>query len=508
MADTDAQQRIDAAADAGAFDETAYQGSFPPGWQDTALAPPPSLVDAPGVNPQTAFSDPEYLKREDDINKHLQALEDANAGLQSRYEASTEKMSDMVGGFAKDIEGNPPPTLEKSPEAPKERMADGMMAWMQAATVLSALAGGLARGNATVALTAFAGAVKGFTEGRREDFENHIEEWKAASQRVAADNKAKLDQYDLIMKNKKMTMDMKLSQMKIVSSMYGDEITYNLAQQKQYNELGLSLTKQQQFQANFEKQTELSNARIKNLEAHTQLLDQQREGLNQDALMQLVDRRLAGDKAAFANLGRGTQGGVTLQQANNLLAKVMKERGISGDDLAKIDQQYVGGTSYQRSAGTYASRVENATNEVAQLIPQALQASENLPRGKFVPFNQLKNLYLAGKSDPAYNDFMLSNFGLLSAYMRAMNPTGNPRVADRIETHAEGILSLATSPQAYRTQVNRLWMEVQQSKRATAQTREEPPSTFDPNAPIPPLPEGGIGNPAGDQSGWGQMTVH
>jgi hypothetical protein len=89
-----------------------------------------------------------------------------------------------------------------------------------------------------------------------------------------------------------------------------------------------------------------------------------------------------------------------------------------------------------------------------------------------VPLNKLIQAYEAGTSNPAYNDFLIANMSLMKAYGRAMNPQGVPRVSEAMEAKAIGVLSMATSPQAYEVQVRRLMLEVAASKRAVAQTRE------------------------------------
>lgn len=165
-------------------------------------------------------------------------------------------------------------------------------------------------------------------------------------------------------------------------------------------------------------------------------------------------------------------------------------RAPSAEEITQFASNYSREQSYGRTAGSQGANVENAANEVAQLIPQALEASKTVPRGPWVPFNQLVQKWDQGTSDPAYNDFMIANFTLLNAYTRAMNPRGVPRIQERLEQHALGVLSTATDEKAYEIQVRRLWKEVQASKTATAETaRGVTPGDI--NAPVPGLDQGG-----------------
>lgn len=168
----------------------------------------------------------------------------------------------------------------------------------------------------------------------------------------------------------------------------------------------------------------------------------------------------------------------------------------TAEEITKFASNYSREQSYGRAAGTQGARVENAANEVVQLIPQAIEASRTVPRGRWVPINQLVQKWDQGTSDPAYNDFMMANFSLLNAYTRAMNPQGVPRIQERLEQHALGVLSTATDEKSYEVQIRRLWKEVQASKTATAETAKGvTPGNI--NAPVPGLdsPTGSSGAP-------------
>ena len=196
--------------------------------------------------------------------------------------------------------------------------------------------------------------------------------------------------------------------------------------------------------------------------------------LNPDTARFMARQLEKGNTAALTGLFQ--QKGAKAQIEAALRDILINEKGMTEEEAAShvTDQvaKFQGTKAYQSTAGRYGARVETATNEVEQLVPQALETSKALPRGKFVPVNKLLQAYQQGTSDPAYNDFAIANFSLINAYTRAMNPTGTPHVNDRLEQHAQGILSTATSPQAYEVQVRRLWKEVQASKQAIAETQK------------------------------------
>jgi len=86
---------------------------------------------------------------------------------------------------------------------------------------------------------------------------------------------------------------------------------------------------------------------------------------------------------------------------------------------------------------------------------------------------QADSAYERGTSDPTYYKFAANNNALKTAYVRAMNPTGVPRIAERAEIAADGLLDNATSFTAYKTVVEQILREVAASKRAIAAVRDE-----------------------------------
>jgi hypothetical protein len=419
------------------------QQGAPPGlpeWMQAAAAAPPSLSNASAGQGKDGGG-----QLSDQVMQALEHAQQQGDTLMAGQRANTAKTVAEIEKSRKDIESVPLPKLGKSPEAPKANLGQGMMEFLQVATVMSAIAGGLARRNATVALTAFAGAVKGFTEGKKEEFQSKLEEWKAATEQLKADNQAKLDQYDLVLKNKKLSADMKLASLKLIAQQYSDEMMYNLAERRDITSIAM--------------------------------LNQRDKEFTQSLELKYKNSQIAADKAAAQIKVLEQFGGATRSQGMVILRQkvndfVEKEgRQPTGDEMQKMAADIGGAMSYERSAGSQAARVESASNEVKNLVPLAIASSRELPRGKFVPFNELLQKWQAGTSDPHYNTFMINNFSLMNAYARAMNPTGQPRVTERLEAKAAGVLNMATDQKSYEAQVRALWQEVQASKKAVSETR-------------------------------------
>lgn len=144
----------------------------------------------------------------------------------------------------------------------------------------------------------------------------------------------------------------------------------------------------------------------------------------------------------------------------------------SPQDLQEFVATQAGLSSRERTAGSYGARVDMAAQEVEQLMPQARQASANLPRTWAVPVNKMVQSFEAGTSDPRYYDFAFANWSLLNAFTRAINPTGVPRLEDK--EHGSQLLSTATDQKSYDAVLARMQKEVTASQRASRNVLDDP----------------------------------
>lgn len=404
----------------------------------------------------------------------------------------------------------------------------GAMEFASAMAVLGAVAGRFTRAPGGAALAAFAGALKGWQSGNLEAYETAAKKWEQDTKTTVENNRQVLEKYKLALENRKSNIDEQMANIQLISAQYHDQIMYDAATSKNYTMVAQIYEKNHEFTQKVSDsaaklQEKRDEQKTKNEQNATYWLSPDGQTKlatlppsQQAAVKQLID--IYGQKNAKpqnAAMERFMQENpnATAQEIQNFqsgskpprsapamaLRKFMDEHpDATADDIKKFSGEFAGANSYGRTAGSTGARVENATNEVEQLLPQALETSRALPRGKFVPVNTLIQKWQQGTSDPAYNDFALSNFSLVNAYTRAMNPQGVPRIAERLEQHAVGILSTATSPEAYEVQARRLWKEVQASKTAVAKTAEGR-TAGDINAPMPG--DSRTAAPAGDD-GW------
>ena len=394
------------------------------------------------------------------------------------------------------------------------------MEFASAAAVLGAIAGRWTRAGGTASLNAFSGALKGWQAGNLQAYEEASKQWEQDTKKTIENNNMELEKYHEILNNRKSNIEEMMQGLTIAGSEFQNSVITDLAKSGNFNGVAQAVDKMgvanNRLQGAFgqltklrgENQAEISS-KVDELNSNPELAqrimqDKPTEWLKIKAAAESLGLKLNDPAAGTTPLAKVA---ATPRSAPAMAVQAFKDEytaknghAPSAKEITDFAANYTGEVSYQRGAGNSAQRIETATNEVKQLIPQALETSRALPRGKFVPWNKLQQQWEAGTSDPAYYDFSLANFSLMNAYARAMNPQGVPRINDRLEAHAAGVLSMATDQKSYEVQVARLWKEVQASKNAVAETQKGR-SGGDINAPLPePVPTG--------NDGWGDVKVH
>lgn len=112
-----------------------------------------------------------------------------------------------------------------------------------------------------------------------------------------------------------------------------------------------------------------------------------------------------------------------------------------------------------RTAGGIAGKVAYAENEIEQTIPLVREASKNLPRGQFVPWNKLSQMAEASISDPNLKELKVYMTSLSNAYdvLSARGGTDKDKRA-----HNRELFDTADSPEA----LERVMSAVQKEARA------------------------------------------
>jgi hypothetical protein len=148
----------------------------------------------------------------------------------------------------------------------------------------------------------------------------------------------------------------------------------------------------------------------------------------------------------------------------------MRDRGMTGADIAAANAEFMGFGAAQRTAGVKGANVQLAGAEFQGLLPLAEQASRAVSRSKILPFGKVQIMFDEQTNDPALREFAAVNNGIINTYARAISPTGVPTVSDK--DHARKILSTAFDQKSYQATLNMLNREIDAAMKSPIHVRE------------------------------------
>lgn len=184
-----------------------------------------------------------------------------------------------------------------------------------------------------------------------------------------------------------------------------------------------------------------------------------------------AEQILLGAKGVKTGYGRGAQGPENIAKIDAAVARIAKERGISAADLVQRGIDLVGDTSRERTAATQEGRMTAAGIEASGAIKLGLEASEKVPRTSWVPVNRAIQAFQAGTSDPFLKAFGAANLTIVNTYARAINPTGNGNVHDKVEA-ATKLLNEADGPEAYKAVAAQMQREIDLAHKSPSMARD------------------------------------
>ncbi len=182
----------------------------------------------------------------------------------------------------------------------------------------------------------------------------------------------------------------------------------------------------------------------------------QSQALDPATLKMIADRVIAGDKSAATGYGRNP---AMMKQIADAVTVEANAQGLNGAALAANFAAYAGNLAGQRTAGVKGANVSIASDEATQMADIALEASKNVPRGSFVPWNQAMNAVASNTSSPALAKFVTATTSLVNAYARAVSPVGVS--TDAARQHAYDMLNVAQGPDAYEAVIEQMKKEME-----------------------------------------------
>jgi len=180
----------------------------------------------------------------------------------------------------------------------------------------------------------------------------------------------------------------------------------------------------------------------------------------------VASQKLAGDTRAMIGWGRGAQGANNLAKINKFAQEMATEQGLSAQDILARQAEQQGLNAQQRTFGTQTARMSTSSVEAQGAITLGRQASATVPRGDWVPVNKAIQAFQNGTSNPALGKFAAANLAIINTYARAINPNGQPTVADK--EHAREMLNTAMGPDKYNAVLDQMQQEIDMAHNSPA----------------------------------------
>lgn len=399
----------------------------------------------------------EYAKTAGDIG-----IQKARARAASKRAGLGEEMA-VYNRYEKELMA-PPPTIQYSPDT-----AQGMQSLAVLLPIAGALMGSKGQLSGIGAMQAMNGVLEGHRQGNQDrialetkNFEQKMSEWKIHMEQV------------------KGAFERALQRARISASAAQSELEVRLA------ELDAPLLAAQVKRDGVVKGAQLG---LNSVDQVTKMIEQAqinvykssyRMGppMSEDAKRMAAEQYLLGNSRVITNLSRQQKAEIL-----DMLPSIASEKGMSPQDIVAMQQRFIADSAEARTLGQMTARTAAPAAEAQKFGEYAKELSRSVPRGSFVPVNELVQKAEASISDPNLLSFRAAVNTFISEYARAVTPVGS--TTDFARKKAFDLLSTATSQEAFDRVVDVMNKEMEYAQEALRKTRSSvsggttPPSGAD-----------------------------
>jgi hypothetical protein len=430
--------------------------SFDPSTQDdstmgataTTLAPGGSPSLAPGADTEAPFRKEmedmrkRALQQSERLGNQAEQQIGQNADTARRKQEALKPLREQEMAQASQPLPQPPQS-QPLPPVPSNQMSDADNAWLNAAMFLGSLAGGLTRNHVTNALAGMTGAVEGYTQGRKDLFQQQMDIWKAANDRALKENDRSQKAYETVLKNRQLSMDQKMMQVQITAQQFDDEAMAGAAAQKDTIAVAQLADQRARYA------TEMKGA--------STALDEQRIGMAKQEAAGMTDvmQKIANAEMPMPSVNGRSPYNNALNQALIQGALRINPSLTASDYAVKKNEAMIpsraagaGATAAARTAGVAGTNIELVMRSAGPVIEMAGNASQDVPRTVFPRINEIMNTAANEIGDPKIKTFRLANEELAELWARTLNPRSSIVTVSGMQNARERITT-ADSPEAY-----------------------------------------------------------
>jgi hypothetical protein len=218
-----------------------------------------------------------------------------------------------------------------------------------------------------------------------------------------------------------------------------------------------------------------------------------------NAIDDLAQRYLAGDNTAVTVLGyaSATDKAAVITRA----AELRQQQGGAATDQLNNRIALGGRMQEARTSGALGAKIDQFGESTMGALDNVQKNSDNVPRGNWMPLNQIQQMGEKIASNPPLAAFNSSIETAVNEYARATTMTGQQ--TDTAKAHAYNMLNQAQSPEAMRAVLDNLRFEIRNLQNVSRVHRglDALPNNFGaqgtPAAPVVPVgPKVRVYNPA------------
>lgn len=427
-----------------------------------------------GVPPTQAFQN--LAKSQGDVLKAQQ--DQVKAEAQATDEALTQYGStanQALQRYNEQMAGSPLPAFVPTQETATDLASLGGMV-----AVLGFMVGrGKGMQPGLAALDSMTGMLKGWSQGRRELYENELTKFEENFDKLRVAHEEYVDQLRQSLDVSKTDLQKGMADAKLAAAKAGDAVTA-----KQIDVLGSKAVIDAINAQNGVRESAVKI--IADLDAKQ--LARQSVPLDPQTLDWMAQQYWAGDKSVLQGLGYGNAGAANRIALRQAISRYGVAHNLKPGDLAAKLAAYSADTAGMRFIAQRGAAITVAAEEAKKAAVPVLELAAKTPRGTFVPLNRA---ILAGKAatgDPFVAKFRAALNTYIQEYARAVAPTGVP--TNQIREHAYELLDGAYSYDQIKNVLDQLDFEMNIALQAPTEamkifqtniTGEAPPS-------MPPSP--------------------
>lgn len=193
-------------------------------------------------------------------------------------------------------------------------------------------------------------------------------------------------------------------------------------------------------------------------------------GVDNETLASDAKRLNEGDDTVLKKYSNKGQGRIDLLRLNNEANRQRQEAGQDPIDITQNRVSLQGDIARERAAGNMEGRMAPAAVEAQGAFKIAREASQNLARTNFVPYNKVLQAGESAFSNPELKAAATAYNTAVMTYSKAITPTGVGTVT--AQEHARQILETADGPAATKAAFDQLGREVDMAHQSPALARQ------------------------------------